>query len=38
MRSFKGRSAFGDVLAAGDGQLEVSFRVELDALRCDLED
>jgi len=38
MRSFTGRSAFDDVLPAGDGQLEVSFQVELDALRCDMQD
>jgi hypothetical protein len=38
MRSFTGRSAFDDVLPAGDGQLEVSFQVELEALRQDMED
>ena len=38
MRSFTGRSAFDDVLPTADGQLEVSFQVELDALRGDMED
>jgi hypothetical protein len=38
MRSFTGRSEFDDVLPAGEGQLEVSFHVELNALRCDMED
>ena len=38
MRRFTGRSAFDDVLPLGDGLLEVSFEVDLDALRPDLED
>jgi hypothetical protein len=38
MRSFTGRSAFDDVLPGGDGQLQVSFQVELEALRRDMED
>ena len=38
MRSFTGRSAFDDVLPVGDGRLEVSFEVDLAALRCDMED
>jgi hypothetical protein len=38
MRSFTGRSAFDDVLPVADGWLEVSFEVDLDALRADLED
>jgi len=38
MRSFTGRSAFDDVLPVADGQLEVSFEVDLDALRGDMED
>ncbi len=38
MRSFTGRSAFDETLPLADGQLEASFRVDLDALRADLED
>ena len=38
MRSFTGRSAFDETLPAADGLLEVSFRVDLEALRPDLED
>jgi len=38
MRSFTGRSAFDDVLPVGAGNLEVSFEVDLDALRDDMED
>jgi hypothetical protein len=38
MRSFTGRSAFDDVLPAGEGRLEISFEVDLDALRSDMED
>ncbi len=38
MRSFTGRSAFDDVLPAGDGQIEASFQVDVDALRVDMED
>lgn len=38
MRSFTGRSAFDETLPVGDGQLEVSFQVDLEDLRADLED
>lgn len=38
MRSFTGRSAFDDVLPVEDGWLEVSFEVDLEALRVDMED
>jgi hypothetical protein len=38
MRSFTGRSAFDDTLPVADGTVEVSFRVNLEALRADLED
>ncbi|MGH9454068.1 MAG: hypothetical protein ACRD2O_08885 [Terriglobia bacterium] len=38
MRSFTGRSAFDDTLPAADGLLEVSFEVDLGALRPDMED
>jgi len=38
MRSFTGRSAFDDVLPAGEGCIEVSFEVSVDALRADMED
>ncbi|HEV2423645.1 MAG TPA: hypothetical protein VGZ29_02335 [Terriglobia bacterium] len=38
MRSFTGRSAFDDVLPAGEGQIEVSLLVDVDALRADMED
>ncbi len=38
MRSFTGRSAFDETLPVADGELEASFRVDLDALRADLED
>jgi hypothetical protein len=38
MRSFTGRSAFDDVLPVGEGLLEISFEVDLDALRRDMED
>lgn len=38
MRSFTGRSAFDDTLPAADGELETGFRVDLDALRADMED
>ncbi len=38
MRSFTGRSAFDETLPAADGKLEVSRRVDLDALRADMED
>lgn len=38
MRSFTGRAAFDDTLPVVDGLLEVSFRVDLEALRSDMED
>lgn len=38
MRSFTGRGAFDETLPVGDGQLEVSFQVDPDALRRDMED
>lgn len=38
MRSFTGRSAFDDTLPSGDGLLEASFMVNLEALRTDMED
>jgi hypothetical protein len=38
MRSFTGRSAFDEVLPAADGRLEVSFQVNLEALRREMED
>jgi hypothetical protein len=38
MRSFTGRSAFDETLPVADGLLEVSFRVDRDLLRGDLED
>ncbi len=38
MRSFTGRSAFDETLPAGDGLLEASFMVDLEALRADMED
>jgi hypothetical protein len=38
MRSFTGRSAFDETLPIADGELEASFRVDLDALCADLED
>ncbi len=37
MRSFTGRSAFDETLPVADGQLEVSFRVDLETLQTDLE-
>lgn len=37
MRNFTGRSAFDETLPLADGQLEVSFRVDLEALQTDLE-
>jgi hypothetical protein len=37
MRSFTGRSAFDETLPVADGELEASFRVDLDALRVDME-
>jgi len=38
MRSFTGRSAFDETLPVADGQIEASFRVDLEALRTDMED
>jgi hypothetical protein len=38
MRSFTGRSGFDETLPVGDGRLEASFRVDLEALRIDMED
>ncbi len=38
MRSFTGRSAFDDTFPAGDGELEFGLRVDLEALRLDMED
>jgi hypothetical protein len=38
MRSFTGRSAFDETVPVADGQLEASFRVDLEALKTDMED
>jgi hypothetical protein len=38
MRSFTGREAFDETLPVADGILEVSFQVDLAALRADMED
>ena len=38
MRSFTGREAFDETLPVADGALEVSFQVDLEALRADMED
>ena len=38
MRSFTGRSAFDETLPVADGEMEASFRVDLEALRADMED
>lgn len=38
MRSFTGRSAFDETLPVADGLLEASFRIDLIALRTDMED
>jgi len=38
MRSFTGREAFDETLPVADGELEVSFQVDLKALRTDMED
>jgi len=38
MRSFTGPKAFDETLPSSDGLLEVSFRVDLEALRADMED
>jgi len=37
MRSFTGRSGFDETLPVGDGCLEAGFRVDLEALRIDME-
>ncbi len=38
MRSFTGRSAFDETLPVRDGEMEASFRVDLEALKADLQD
>ena len=38
MRSSTGRSGFDETLQVSDGRLEASFRVDLEALRIDMED
>jgi len=38
MRSFTGREAFDESLPVADGELEVSFRVDTEGLRADMED
>ena len=38
MRSFTGREPFGDTLPIADGLVEVSFKVDTNALRRDMED
>jgi hypothetical protein len=38
MRSFTGRSAFDDTLPVSDGEMEASFRVNLEGLQADMED
>lgn len=38
MRSFTGSSAFDETLPVSDGQLEASWRVDLEALRREMED
>ncbi|MGO8815013.1 MAG: hypothetical protein ACLQVG_10205 [Terriglobia bacterium] len=38
MRSFTGREAFDETLPVDDGILEVSFQVDAEALRIDMED
>ncbi len=38
MRSFTGREAFDETLPVADGALEVSFQVDTDSLRADMED
>jgi hypothetical protein len=37
MRSFTGRSAFDETLPVSDGRMEAGLRVDLDALRADME-
>jgi hypothetical protein len=38
MRSFTGRSAFDETLPVSDGRMEAGLRVDLEALRADMED
>jgi hypothetical protein len=38
MRSFTGREAFDETLPVAEGSLEVSFQVDADSLRTDMED
>jgi hypothetical protein len=38
MRSFTGREAFDETLPVADGALEVSFQVDTNLLRADMED
>ena len=38
MRSFTGREAFDETLPVADGVLEVSFQVDTQSLRTDMED
>jgi hypothetical protein len=38
MRNFTGRSEFDDTLPVAEGEVEVGSRVDLEALRTDLED
>ena len=38
MRSFTGREAFDETLPVADGEMEVSFQVDTNALRIDMED
>ncbi len=38
MRSFTGREAFDETLPVTDGALEVSFQVDTNGLRADMED
>jgi len=38
MRSFTGREAFDETLPVADGTLEVSFQVDTNGLRADMED
>ena len=38
MRSFTGSSAFDETLPVADGRMEASLRVDLEALRAEMED
>ncbi|MGH9354138.1 MAG: hypothetical protein ACRD2G_18570 [Terriglobia bacterium] len=38
MRSFTGRTAFDDTLPVSDGEIEAGFRVDLPAIRAEMED